>query len=255
MGLSQGDSPGPWPCCSLDFSLYNPNVPSKASAYSVLSGNLTQARELAAAGAYTRASDAWTIYEACLQGCPMIEALSANPGVNFNSVILGQWGDRVFHFLLRTSPGRFMSPKAEVLGQILRRGIDPLEPDRFGNNALHIIAGLPTDQESVQLMELLLGDSAPSAVRTCCESNLDRRNGLDESECGDTALHIAVLHDNTSCVKLLLERGASPQSGGPPNKTPLYIAMARNHTSIMGLLLKHGATMEADVEPQVALER
>ncbi|KAI8717975.1 hypothetical protein NCS52_00875000 [Fusarium sp. LHS14.1] len=247
---SQGDPQSPWPCCSVS-TLYDAEVPSETPAYAVLSGNLTQTRELAAAGAYTRPSDAWTIYQACLQGHPMIQALSANPAVDLNPVILGQMGDRVFHFLLRTSHSHFLGNKPEALRQLIWHGIDPLQTDRLGNNALHIIAGLPTDQESLQLMELLLGDNAPGVIRACCMSNIDRGNGLDDAgERGDTALHIAVFNDNESCVKLLLERGASPHSEGLSNKTPLYFAMERNHIGIVRLLLEHGAIVEADMLAQ-----
>src|SRR5688500_6439295 len=59
---------GPWNCCNSVATLYDDEVPSETPAYAVVSGNLTQARELAASGAYDRPSDAWTIYEACLQG-------------------------------------------------------------------------------------------------------------------------------------------------------------------------------------------
>lgn len=253
---SQDDPQSPWPCCSSESTLYDLDVPSETPAYAVLSGNLTQTRELAAAGAYSRPSDAWTIYEACLQGHPMIQALSANPAVDLNPVILGQMGDRVFHFLLRTSHARFSSSKSEVVKHLLQNGIDPLEPDRFGNTALHIIA--EAEHESLQLMELLLGDDAPSDVRASCVSNVDRRNGLDDAgECGSTALHIAVLNNNEACVKLLLERGASPHSEGLSNKTPLYFAVARNYVGIVHFLLEYGAIAEADMvahSPEMRIE-
>ncbi|KAG5744261.1 hypothetical protein H9Q70_013028 [Fusarium xylarioides] len=103
-------------------------------------------------------------------------------------------GDRVFHFLLRTSPDRFSSSKLEVIKKLLQLGVDPLEPDRFGNTALHIAAELPVYQESAQLMDLLLGEEAPSMPRESCLLNIDRRNGLyDTAEMGDTALHVGDL--------------------------------------------------------------
>ncbi|KAG4258498.1 hypothetical protein FPRO03_03452 [Fusarium proliferatum] len=251
------DRHSPFLCCSSASTLCDPDVPSVTPAYAVVSGNLTQVRDLAATGAYTRPSDAWTIYEACTQGSLMIRALSANIAIDLNPVVLGQMGDRVFHFLLRTSPTRFFGGKLEIIKQLLKNGVDPLEPDRFGNTALHIIAEMPAYQESLQLMELLLGDEAPRVTRTSCLSNIDRRNGLYEvAEYGDTALHVAVLHNNEACTKLLLESGASPHITGLLNQTPLYLAAAGNCFGIVHLLLEHGATVEPDevVSPEMRAE-
>ncbi|RKK78769.1 hypothetical protein BFJ71_g16397 [Fusarium oxysporum] len=244
-------------CCSSVCTLYNSDVPSETPAYAVVSNNLTQVRELAAGGAYGRPSDAWTIYQACLQGSVMIQALSANEEIDLNPVILGQMGDRVFHFLLRTSPDRFHSSKLGVIKRLLQLGIDPLEPDHFGNTALHIVAELPAYQESMQLMELLLGDDAPGTSQAACLSNIDRRNGLhDTAEIGNTALHVAILHNNEACAKRLLESGASTHLTGLSNETPLSLALQGDCTGIVHLLLEHGVIAESGmpVSPEMRVE-
>jgi hypothetical protein len=251
------DTAEPWLCCGSMATLYDNDVPFETPAYAVVSCNLTQVMELAASGAYDRPSDAWTIYEACLQGHLMIQALSTNAGLDLNPVILGQMGDRVFHFLLRTSPNRFSGGKLEVIRKLLQHGVDPLEADRFGNTALHTIAELPEYQQSGQLMNLMLGNDAPRIVQTSCLTNIDSRNGLhDEVKSGNTALHVAVLHNNEACVKILLEGGASPHLRGVANKTPLSLAIAGRCTGIAHLLLAHGAIMESEmsVSPEMTVE-
>jgi hypothetical protein len=251
------DTAEPWPCCGSMTTLYDNDVPSETPAYAVVSCNLTQVMELAASGAYERPSDAWTIYEACLQGHLMIQALSTNAALDLNPVILGQMGDRVFHFLLRTSPNRFSGGKLEVINKLLQHGVDPLETDRFGNTALHIIAELPEYQQSDQLMSLLLGSDAPRIIQTSCLTNIDSRNGLhDEAKSGNTALHVAVHHNNEACVKTLLEGGANPHLRGVANKTPLCLAIAGRCIGITHLLLKYGAIMESEmsVPPEMTVE-
>lgn len=48
---------------------------------------------------------------------------------------------------------------------------------------------------------------------------------------GDSALHMAALHDKTECMKLLLRSGADPVLHNAQDKTPLDIAQERGHSS------------------------
>lgn len=62
---------------------------------------------------------------------------------------------------------------------------------------------------------------------------------------GDTALLIAVLHDNYDAVKLLLRFGANVNDRDMHGKTPLHWAVSRRYESICKLLIEHGASIFA----------
>lgn len=58
---------------------------------------------------------------------------------------------------------------------------------------------------------------------------------------GDTALRLAVIHNQTESVRLLLEAGANPNIQNENGNTPLIRAAAQGYTEITKLLLEHGA--------------
>ncbi|KAH6881113.1 ankyrin repeat-containing domain protein [Thelonectria olida] len=244
----------PW-SGSDESTLFDFHGPSEIPAYAIISGNRGQARALAAAGAYNHPADAWVIYEACLQGPAMIQALSVNPILDLSPRLPGQMGDTVFHLLLRTHPSRFPHTKIATIMELLQAGVDPLQPDRFGNTALHILAGVPTDMQddAFELMKLLFGNQATPLVRLSCISSVNHRSGVDSinnSESSSTPLQIGVIHNHISCVKLLLDNGASPHVRGLFNKTPLYFAVIRDFVDVADVLLRHGAALEGDMLAQ-----
>jgi hypothetical protein len=65
------------------------------------------------------------------------------------------------------------------------------------------------------------------------------------SRFGGTALHVAVLRNHVSIVKILLEAGADARQADFNMTTPLHTAAARAHTTAMIMLLEHGALKEA----------
>lgn len=226
----------------------NLSASPEALVYAIMSGDVIQAKLLVNLGVGISLSDAWIIFEACLHGIDMVQALSFNPHIDLNPALPGQEGDRVFHFLLRTPRSRFRSDKFETLRALLQRGVDPLESDRRGNNALHILAASPkaSDIEGLLLLQLILcgGFNIPKQIQCSSLASINQRN--DQGD-GNTALVIAVQHNNEPYVRLLLEQGASPRVRGDFGRKPLFFAVARDFIAIARLLLTYGATIEQDI--------
>ena len=192
--------------CSNDSTLIGSPVPhppdtspSDTMVFAILTGNVTQAMSLATSGVTVAEADSWATYEACIQGPEMMCALSANPNIQLNRVIPGQMGDKTLHFLLRTPASRFIQGKVPSVKCLVDRGANPLDCDRRGNTALHILAA-HTGIAELDLMAAFLGmtDLIGSADLEC-------KNTL-----GQTALIIATINNNAPCRQLLLDHGADP---------------------------------------------
>lgn len=230
-------------------TLYDFDSSPEALVYAILAENPGQVRDLANIGVSIWPTDSWIIYEACLQGPEMIEAISSSSTISLNPFIPGQMGDTVFHFLLRTLPGKFPSGKKNTIKLLLEKGVDPLQIDRLGNTSLHILAG-DEDPSGLEIMDLLLGDdtSISESARESCASGIDDQNGKGPlsraGEGGSTALMVAVRQNQASQVRLLLKSGASPHIKGEYGHLPLRLAVARNFVGVAEMLLKHGAIME-----------
>lgn len=215
--------------------------------YAIMSGNVQQVQELVNCGIHISSCDSWIIYEACLQGPDMIQALASDPNIDLNPIIPGQRHDRVFHHLLRTRPTDFQHDKYETIKSVLRIGIDPYLPDSCGNTAIHILAGAATDTDQLGLFELIVCGKLPVG-------ETETRNGvciLDMTNMAErnTALIIAVQRNNIHHVRLLLEHGANLHIRGEFNRTALFYAVARNFVRVAELLLSHGAMIENDIVP------
>ncbi|KAJ4196915.1 Ankyrin repeat and SOCS box protein 2 [Fusarium solani] len=230
--------------------------PTDDLVHAVLAGDTTRVRQLSMLGFSIPAADSWVVYQACLAGVKMMHALSMNPRAKLNRVMPWQMGDRTFHFLLRTPSDRFMGTKLGTVAFLIQNGAHPLEPDRLGNTALHILAELPhqSDSDGIGIIEALLddGDNAflSESVRKACISNIDCRNIPLEAGEGSTALMNAVIHGHLACVEALLQRGANPHLLGPMYQPPLYHAVKRGFTDVAELLLRHGAVVTSEVEEE-----
>ncbi|CAN1196845.1 BRCA1-associated RING domain protein 1 [Linum perenne] len=74
----------------------------------------------------------------------------------------------------------------------------------------------------------------------------DNNGSIDEPlEDGDTALHLACLYGYSSCVRVLLERGANIEVKDEDGAIPLHDACAGGYTEIVQLLLNHANGSEA----------
>ena len=212
--------------------------------YAVMSRDIRQVQKLLNFGIVINPSDAWIIYDACLQGPDMIQALASDPNIDLNPTVPQQNGDRVFHFLLRTPCAQFRHNKYETIKALLQIGIDPFLPGRRGNTAIHILAGA-TDEDGLRLLEVLIRDQITASDAQRRGSILDVVNKAGNN----TALIIAVQRNNEHQARLLLENGASPHIRGELGRSALYYAVARNFIGIAELLMGHGATIGNDIVP------
>ncbi|XP_063737637.1 ankyrin repeat and SOCS box protein 2-like isoform X2 [Eleginops maclovinus] len=63
------------------------------------------------------------------------------------------------------------------------------------------------------------------------------------TECGETALMVAVSKDQLPCVQVLLEKGCDTNTPNYDKETPLYKACERSSAAIVAALLNHGAVV------------
>ncbi|KAM0368578.1 hypothetical protein ACHAO7_011104 [Fusarium culmorum] len=229
--------------------------PTDDLVHAVLAGNVTRARQLSVLGFFIPASDSWVIYQACLQGVKMVHSLSYNPRANLNRVMPWQMGDRNLHFLLRTPSDRFLGTKAIVITYLFQHGAHPLEPDRLGNTALHILAEVAdqTETDGYGILKVLLEDEndfITARVREACLARIDAPNTPVEAGEGSTALMRAVMHGHLECVKVLLQHGSSPHLIGPSYQPPLFHAVARDSIEVARALLEYGAVVTREIEEQ-----
>ncbi|KAK7419102.1 hypothetical protein QQZ08_011005 [Neonectria magnoliae] len=140
---------------------------------------------------------------------------------------------------------------------LIQNGAHPLERDRQGNTALHILAKVPTqsDADGFSIIKALLDKYANECIsdstRDACISSIDSRNIPLEAGEGNIALMNVVMHGHAECVRVLLEYGANPHSLGPSYQSPLYHAVKRNFPNIAGLLMQHGAAATTEIEEEV----
>ncbi|KAK2609314.1 hypothetical protein QQS21_002095 [Conoideocrella luteorostrata] len=217
----------------------NPDI-SSALIYAVLTGNISHVLDLASEEVMIKPNDTWVIYEACLQGPGMIQALAAHRGIDFDQALPGQMGDTAMHFLLKANVDQLVD-KVEAARALFQHGADPAVIDRWGNNALHIAVGLEDKSDSLAMLELLLCPRrcASESVRLLSLSHIDVRNQATlSSRQGDTPLMIAVFKNNMECVQLLLDNGANPSLCGEFDLTPLSLAKANGNTVLADLLMK-----------------
>lgn len=212
--------------------------------YALMTADTEQVQYLATKGTTILPDDTWIIYEVCLQGPTMMQALSCNPHIDLNPKIPGQQGDCVIHHLLRTQSSKFAADKNDTIKWLLAKGINPVIPNRRGDTALHILAAEP---EGYELLDYFFSDMAdvPEYTRTFIRASIDDRNYTT----GNTALLVATQYKQERNVQLLLENGASPHIRGEFGRSPLFFAVARNCVKSAKLLLQHGAELGLDIVP------
>lgn len=114
--------------------------------------------------------------------------------------------------------------------QVFAEGVDlgaPLPSSDCGETALHL-AVIREMGASLHLVDFI--------VQNMSSSGIDRQTTVVGDRGGDSALHMAALHDKTECMKLLLRSGADPVLHNAQDKTPLDIAQERGHSSCEELI-------------------
>ncbi|XP_074373141.1 uncharacterized protein LOC141713567 [Apium graveolens] len=90
-------------------------------------------------------------------------------------------------------------------------------------------------------LDAALGNGDPDALRRALDNLV---GSIDEPiENGDTALHLACVYGNHTCVQILLERGASLEAKDGDGEIPLHGACAAGYANIVQLLLNKGNDM------------
>lgn len=180
-----------------------------------------------------------------------------NPRFKLNRVMPWQMGDRIFHFLLRTLSERFLGSKVLAITFLIQHSALPIETDRLGNTALHILAEVPTQDDTggIAIIRALLDrkdtNFISESMREACISNINIRNIPLEAGEGSTALMNAVTHGHAECAQVLLEHGASPHIIGPLYQSPLYHAVIRDFPAVARALLRFGAVVTNEIEEEI----
>lgn len=210
---------------------------------SILEGDLAQVQSLIEAGVSVAEHDTWVLYYACLEGLDMVQALLASPRIDFNIPVPELEGDTILHLILRTAPDHFRDCKKDIVKILIQNGVNPLQRDRHGDTALHILAGDVADGASgdTELLNYLLGDSGTISgdtglgnIQMECRAHIDCQN---DSPYQNTPLIVAVLYNHVACVRLLLEHGADPQILGEGGYSALDFATEREYAEAAGFLV------------------
>ncbi|KAM8910308.1 nuclear factor NF-kappa-B p105 subunit isoform 2-T4 [Spinachia spinachia] len=154
-----------------------------------------------------------------------------------------------------------ITQQREAVEALLLAGADPTLTDRHGNTPLHLASLLEGGGEMVQFLlqhremrELLEYTNTAglcaihlavlanqlSSLRELLEGGADVE--AQEHSCGRTALHLATERDNVSLAGcLLLEGNAKVDSFTFNGSTPLHIAAGRDSVKLTALLMAAGA--------------
>ncbi|KAK9505181.1 hypothetical protein O3M35_009290 [Rhynocoris fuscipes] len=114
--------------------------------------------------------------------------------------------------------------------QVFAEGVDlgaPLPTSDCGETALHL-AVIREMGNSLHLVDFLIQNMPAGAI--------DKQTTVQGDKGGDSALHMAALHDKVECMKLLLRSGADPILHNAQDKTPLDIAQERGNRACEELI-------------------
>uniref|UniRef100_A0A7M4FYL2 Nuclear factor NF-kappa-B p105 subunit n=1 Tax=Crocodylus porosus TaxID=8502 RepID=A0A7M4FYL2_CROPO len=118
-----------------------------------------------------------------------------------------------------------ITKQADVVEDLLKAGADVSSLDRHGNSVLHLAAQEGDDK----ILDILLKHKKTSLM-----INLSEGEGLN-------AIHMAVLANSVSCLRLLIAAGADinaqEQKSG---RTALHLAVEQENISLAGCLLLEG---------------
>jgi hypothetical protein len=212
---------------------------------SIMIGDLAQVQSLVASGTFITDRHTWVLYYACLQGTDMIKALLTSPYIDFNFAMPELEGDAILHLVLRTSPERFRDRRDDIVKLLVQNGVNPLQCDRLGDTALHILAGYPSG--SIELLRYLLGepgtiptDLVVENLQSACRAHINLQNNY-----GNTPLVVAILYNHVDCVGLLLSQGADTKICGEGGYSALDFAIERQYIEADTLIRRHMLKVES----------
>ena len=150
-----------------------------------------------------------------------------------------------------------MRKHGELVAFLIERGADVNRRDRKADCPLSF-AVYGRDEAIIQKLldagadlyfrnprgETLLHISAARGVRSLVEHLLDNGAEVDARSEQGTPLGYAAMQGHAEIVKLLLDRGASPNTGGPDAMSPLGFTTFRNQVECARILLETGAKVD-----------
>lgn len=175
---------------------------------------------------------------------PAVLALLGQPELDLNRPTNCPNGDRIIHFLLRTSARNFQNSKIETLKAFLSRGLNLTQQGAQGDTVFHLLCGplgsALDEDENLAVLRYLLEEGFAGSPQ-----DLDIVNFRNDF--GNTPLLVAVLYGFSKCVEYLLETGADPEIRGEEGRKPLSWAIQRGYLGIANTLLDYGAAFDKDI--------
>lgn len=107
----------------------------------------------------------------------------------------------------------------------------------------------------LELVELLIQHKANVNARAVPREDLGYTlsgyvvrefNATNETEIGETPLHVAAAAGQTAVVRLLIQHGADINASSKSGGTALFAAVRSKHVDIVRLLVEHGAELDVD---------
>lgn len=120
--------------------------------------------------------------------------------------------------------GTLVNDRLEVLELLLKHGADPNARDRRGRMAIHHAAAYDLFWPAIAALKQAGADLEAASFG----------NGLKP-------LHLAILFNNPSGARALLEAGASPKGEADPMRSFLVNAIKLDRPQVVEVLLQHGA--------------
>lgn len=192
-------------------------------AIGILAGNVAHVEALVRLEATVSVRHHWTLYQACLVGSDIVQALLLSPQISSALYDPAESGDAIVHWVLRTSSSRFSTLKQQVVELLSKHSARFFEPDKLRETYLYILAAIPEEEEAEILRVILL-----ERGRTPC---LNHRN-----HSSDTALIIAIIYNHLEAAKLLLNLGADPNIKGEGGLPAIYHAIYQSNLEMLALL-------------------
>ncbi|GJC88065.1 homeobox protein Wariai [Colletotrichum liriopes] len=243
----------------------------------ILRNQVDQVEALCLLGVSISVGNSEILYDACVKGTEMINALAPNPRHNFAGRVANAYGDYIFHAVLRTPACVFYrdgtadrqpanSRKLAVVCNLLDKKVDLSLRDRIGDTILHTVCGdlgppdLHNETEGYPFLQFFLGrgDGEHSdEVTAACMSLIDAQNSGWINDDGKqqtfwyTPLGVSILYNNLACAKLLLEVGADPNIPGEWGEPPIYFAVRNDSLDAVNMLLSYGAKITAPTYSQI----
>ncbi len=161
---------------------------------------------------------------------------------------INQYGSTLLHIAVKHK-------NEEIVKSLINSKIKMNEKDQDGRHALE----LAVESGTLSLIELLLANGAEvdktgkdgnTILSTAAKANNQKlaelaiKHKADVNQFNSTLLHIAVIHDNTKLVKLLISKGIKVNEKNTDGESALELAVNHKNMEIITLLLDNGSKVD-----------